>query len=114
MRFVFSSSSFFLLIALFLVAGSAPVWAEAVPLAAPHLEGSDLNLIWVVPFVGMLLSIAVVPLMVPNFWHAHFGKISAFWALAFLIPCALVFGTQTAVYELVHIALLDYIPFIIQ
>jgi Na+/H+ antiporter NhaD/arsenite permease-like protein len=113
MRFVFSSSSFFLLTALFLVAGSAPVWAEAVPLAAPYLEGSDLNLIWVVPFVGMLLSIAVVPLMVPNFWHAHFGKISAFWALAFLIPCALVFGTQTAVYELVHIALLDYIPFII-
>ncbi|MBL6933910.1 MAG: sodium:proton antiporter [Alphaproteobacteria bacterium] len=113
MRFIFSSGSFLVLLALFLVAGSAPAWAEAVPSAAPHLEGSGLGLMWAVPFMGMLLSIAVVPLMAPNFWHAHFGKVSAFWALAFLIPCTLVFGAQTAIYELAHIALLDYIPFII-
>ncbi len=33
-----------------------------------------------VPFAGMLLSIALMPLLFPRFWHHHFGKVSAFWA----------------------------------
>ena len=33
-----------------------------------------------IPFACMLLSIALFPLIAPNFWHHHFGKISAFWA----------------------------------
>ena len=36
------------------------------------------------PFAGILLSIAVAPVTAPSFWHQHFGKTSAFWALAFL------------------------------
>ncbi|MEM7444327.1 MAG: sodium:proton antiporter [Pseudomonadota bacterium] len=79
----------------------------------PHLDGGDLGLIWVVPFVGILLSIAIMPLLVPQFWHHHFGKVSAVWALCFLVPFALLFGWQLALYELLHTALLEYIPFII-
>ena len=45
---------------------------------APHLDGADLGLLWVVPFAGILLSIALFPLLAPNIWHHHFGKISAF------------------------------------
>lgn len=33
------------------------------------------------PFVGMLLSIALMPLFSPKFWHHHFGKVAAFWSL---------------------------------
>jgi Na+/H+ antiporter NhaD/arsenite permease-like protein len=70
-------------------------------------------LLWVVPFAGILLSIALFPLLAPNIWHHHFGKISAFWALSFLVPFALQFGFDLALYEILHTALLEYIPFII-
>ncbi|MEC8054514.1 MAG: sodium:proton antiporter, partial [Pseudomonadota bacterium] len=101
-----------LVIALAAVCGAAaPAWAAGAD--APHLEGSDLGLLWAVPFAGILLSIAIFPLVAPSFWHHHFGKISAFWALLFLVPFALKFGFNLALYELVHVALLEYIPFII-
>ena len=81
--------------------------------AAPHLDGAELGLLWVVPFAGILLSIALFPLLAPNIWHHHFGKISAFWALSFLVPFALQFGFDLALYEILHTVLLEYIPFII-
>lgn len=77
------------------------------------LPGGNLSIMWIIPFVCMLLSIAVGPLALPHFWHHHFGKIAAFWGLAFLVPCALAFGVSTAVYQLIHVLLLEYIPFII-
>jgi Na+/H+ antiporter NhaD/arsenite permease-like protein len=80
---------------------------------APHLNGGDLVLLWAVPFAGVLLSIALFPLFAPNFWHHHFGKISAAWAALFLVPFAVRFGIKIAVYEVLHTALLEYIPFII-
>lgn len=72
-----------------------------------------LNLIWSVPFVGMLLSIALMPLLTPHFWHQHYGKVSAFWALSFLVPFALTFGLAHASHELVHVLLAEYIPFVL-
>ncbi|MEQ8964850.1 MAG: sodium:proton antiporter [Azospirillaceae bacterium] len=80
---------------------------------APHLDGAELGLVWIVPFVGVLLSIAVMPLVLPNFWHHHFGKVVAFWAVAFLAPFAVLHGWNLALYELLHVGLLEYIPFII-
>ena len=80
---------------------------------AASLDGSQLSLAWAVPFVGILLSIAIWPLAGPHFWHHHFGKIAAAWALAFLVPFALVFGAGTAMAGLVHALLAEYIPFIL-
>ncbi|UKJ72700.1 sodium:proton antiporter [Azospirillum brasilense] len=85
--------------------------AEAT--GAPHLDGRDLNVFWVIPFVGILLSIALMPLLAPSFWHHHFGKVAAGWAIAFLLPFALTFGASLATYELLHTLLLEYIPFIV-
>ncbi len=65
-----------------------------------------------VPFAGILLSIALGPLFFPHFWHHHFGKISAFWALLFCIPFLIAFGGK-AFEEIVHILVIDYFPFII-
>ena len=101
-----------LAIAMALVLGGASPALAAGP-GAPHLDGAELGLIWVAPFVGILLSIAVFPLILPQFWHNHFGKISAFWALAFLGPFALVHGFDLALFEILHVGLLEYIPFII-
>lgn len=77
------------------------------------LNGGALSPLWVVPFAGILLSIAVAPVTAPSFWHHHFGKTSAFWALAFLVPFAAHFGVEVAAREVVHTLLLEYVPFIV-
>ncbi len=74
--------------------------------------GAQLPLWSVIPFAGILLSIAVFPLIAPHFWHHHFPKISAAWALAFAVPFLFAYQGH-AVHEILHIYLLDYIPFII-
>jgi Na+/H+ antiporter NhaD/arsenite permease-like protein len=81
--------------------------------AAPHVDGAALGLIWVAPFAGILLCIALMPLLAPHVWHRHYGKIALFWALAFLVPFAAVFGPAAALYEMLHTILLEYVPFII-
>jgi Na+/H+ antiporter NhaD/arsenite permease-like protein len=80
---------------------------------AGGVEGSQLSALWGVPFAGILLSIALMPLLAPVFWHHHFGKVAAVWALAFLLPFAVVFGPGLAAGSLVHALLDEYIPFII-
>ena len=95
---------------------TALVLPEAVFAAGGHhpsIHGPELSAVWVIPFVCMLLSIAIMPLAAPHFWEHHFGKISIFWGLAFLVPCWLVYGFSTALYEFLHIILLDYVSFII-
>ena len=79
----------------------------------PHLEGGDLSILWVIPFAGILLSIAIFPLVAPEYWHHNFGKVSAFWALLFVIPFLFSQGWQIVLYEVLHVGLLEYIPFII-
>ncbi len=79
----------------------------------PHLDGALLSGIWVIPFACMLLSIAICPLAAPHFWHHHFGKVAAFWGLAFLVPFTFQFGFSLALYETLHTLFLEYIPFII-
>jgi len=74
--------------------------------------GESLPLWSALPFVGMLLSIALFPIFAAKFWHHHFGKVSAFWSLALAIPFVISYG-HAAFHEILHIYLLDYIPFII-
>ena len=82
---------------------------------APHLDGSveNLSIFWVVPFAGILLSIAIFPLFAPHFWHQNFGKISLFWALSLIVPFFIKEGFEITFYELLHVGLLEYVPFII-
>ncbi len=74
--------------------------------------GSVLPLYMGIPFAGILLSIALFPLLAPRFWHHHFGKISAFWGLSLAVPFLLMYGGE-ALLEIIHIYLADYVPFII-
>jgi len=90
------------------LAGMAPLWCQAA-----ELNGSGLSAWWGVPFAGLLLSIALCPLLTPNFWHHHFGKVTLGWALAFLLPCAALFGIGTAGAGAMHAFAGEYIPFII-
>ena len=80
---------------------------------AADIDGSSLSVLWGVPFAGILLSIALMPLLAPIFWHHHFGKVAAAWGLAFLLPFAITFGPAVAGVSLVHALLAEYIPFVI-
>ena len=79
---------------------------------APHLDASALSLLWLIPFVGILLSIAVFPLVAPHFWHHNYGKVSLFWGVAFFIAFTVVNGANMSFFYLVEVYLLEFIPFI--
>ena len=80
---------------------------------AHHLNGGELSIFWIIPFVCMLLSIAIGPLAAPHFWEHHFGKVAVFWSLIFLIPFTMAYGLDMAKFQLAETVLLDYLPFII-
>jgi len=82
-------------------------------LSAESNLGEALPIISLIPFVGILLSIAILPLISSDFWHNNFGKVSAFWAMLFIIPFTYYFGFKVSTYNIVHVLLLEYIPFII-
>ena len=100
---------------------SALLPGHAEPHSEPHgedhahhhgVDGQGLTVLWVIPFAGMLLSIALGPILAPHFWHANYGKVAAGWIVLFSIPFLATYKGD-AFYEILHIVLLDYVPFII-
>jgi Na+/H+ antiporter NhaD/arsenite permease-like protein len=96
----------------------AVLLAIAIALAAPaamaaELDGARLGFAWAIPFIGVLLSIAILPLAAPQLWHHHFGKITAAWSLAFVLPYAAMDGLGATAAQLVHVLVGEYVPFII-
>jgi Na+/H+ antiporter NhaD/arsenite permease-like protein len=85
----------------------------AGPAEAAAIDGRQVGLVWTLPFAGVLLSIALMPLLAPSFWHHHYGKVAAFWGAAFLLPFALVFGLDKALGEVAFVLVQEYIPFIV-
>ncbi len=81
--------------------------------AAPALDGAQIGWPWALPFAGILLSIATGPLLFAKFWHAHYGKIAALWALLTLAAIGVRFGFAAALAGFVHAALAEYMSFII-
>jgi Na+/H+ antiporter NhaD/arsenite permease-like protein len=90
---------------------AAALGVPAVALAA-DLDGRALSVWWALPFAGVLLSIALFPLVAMRVWHHHYGKITAAWALAFFVPFLVVHGPALAGASLVHAMVAEYIPFI--
>ncbi|MEG2155517.1 MAG: sodium:proton antiporter [Burkholderiaceae bacterium] len=80
---------------------------------AAEINGAELGLAWAVPFAGILLCIALMPLLALQVWHHHYGKIVVAWALAAVLPMAVLYGTGAATAVVAHILLADYLPFII-
>ncbi len=75
--------------------------------------GTTLPLWSVIPFVGMLLSIAFFPLTKPEWWEHHQLHVAAFWSLVFLIPFTAVYGFGIMLEKMGEVVLLDYVPFIV-
>ncbi len=77
------------------------------------IDGAAMAWPWALPFVGILLSIAIGPLLFPKIWHHHYGKITLGWAVITLTPLAIWFGPQAAAATLVKVMLGDYLSFIL-
>jgi len=105
MKSVFSPWLLMALTLCFLGAPSAALAAD--------FDGALLTAAWGVPFAGILLCIALMPLLTPHFWHHHYGKVVAAWSLAFFIPFAVMFGANVAGENLIHVLFAEYIPFIV-
>jgi Na+/H+ antiporter NhaD/arsenite permease-like protein len=78
-----------------------------------QIDGAALSLWWGVPFAGILLSLALTPLVAPGFWYRQYGKVSGLWILALLLPFTFVFGAETTWQTVVHTLLAEFFPFII-
>jgi len=74
--------------------------------------GAQLPVWSALPFAGILLSIALLPLLAPAFWHHHFAKVSAAWGLALAVPFVAAFRGH-ALDEIAHVAVVDYVPFLV-
>ncbi len=83
------------------------------PATAATLDGARMGWPWVLPFIGLLLSIATGPLLFPRVWHHHYGKIAFVWATLTLAPLAALQGIPVAVAGFVHAMLADYMSFIV-
>ena len=84
--------------------------------AAKNEDGGGMpytTLAWGLPFVGLLLTIAVAPLAVPRIWGRHYGKLVGFWALAYVAPDLLHEGASATRQRLLDMALNTYLPFVL-
>ncbi|MBN9413324.1 MAG: sodium:proton antiporter [Candidatus Paracaedimonas acanthamoebae] len=90
-----------------LLFSSSQGWAGEVL----SLAGGTLGLEWVIPFGGLLLSIALMPLLRPHFWHHHYGKVGMIWALSTAILLGKNFGLLTMVESLGLTLIHHYMPF---
>ena len=66
-----------------------------------------------IPFVGILLCIAVMPLVKPHWWESHQPHAVAFWSLLFVIPFALLHGAGEAAEIVLECLVNDYLTFIV-
>ncbi len=77
------------------------------------VDGENLPIWSIIPFVGILLSIAILPLAFDSHFLVHHGgKMSLVWGLIFAVPYLIAYR-GAAFYDILHIYLIDYLPFII-
>lgn len=75
--------------------------------------GATLPLWFCIPFVGMLLCIAICPLVADRWWEKNKPYAVIFWSLAFIIPFAVYAGIGDAAEQVLEVIFGDYITFIV-
>ena len=76
--------------------------------------GADtVSLAWGLPFAGLLVSIALMPLLAPHWWERHFAGVTAGWALLFALPYGVARGAPVVGAALLGTVAHEYLPFII-
>jgi Na+/H+ antiporter NhaD/arsenite permease-like protein len=93
-------------------AAVAALAAGTAPANAATLHEITWRWPWALPFAGLLLSIALGPLLAPRFWNARYGTVAFVWSALTLGPLAALHGLPTALAALAQAAG-EYLSFII-
>ena len=96
-----------------LAAALNPLAAAAAESEAGGLDGRTLSPLWAVPFAGILLSIALGPVLAPRLWHHHYGKVALAWGAATALALLAHAGPGPALDTLLDTLLLEYLPFVL-
>jgi Na+/H+ antiporter NhaD/arsenite permease-like protein len=75
-------------------------------------NGAELGLSWGIPFLGLLVTIALGQALWPGPWGRHYGKVTAIWIVAIVVPLAAEMGAA-GLAALARLLLLDYLPFVV-
>lgn len=89
-----------------------PIMAFAAETTAAGETGS-VPLWLCIPFAGLLLCIAILPLVKAEWWEAHQPHAVVFWSLLFIIPFAALYGAGDAMETVLECIVNDYLTFII-
>lgn len=103
---------------LILFIGSMAAMMAVSPFASLAAESGEaavsaVPMAFCIPFAGLLLCIAVLPLVKPEWWEAHQPMAVAFWSLLFVVPFALFFGAGEALEKVLECIVDDYLTFIV-
>lgn len=86
----------------------ANVWAAGSGEAAAQVP------VWLcIPFAGLLLCIAVMPLVKGEWWETHQPLMVGFWIAAMVLPFIAVYGAGKTVETVLECTVNDYLTFII-
>ncbi|MCI2061505.1 MAG: sodium:proton antiporter [Eubacteriaceae bacterium] len=102
----------FLAVALLVLCSGLLAQAAGHPEPGTVEIGKSLPIWSIIPFVGMLLSIAIVPLVKGDWWEKNELWVAIFWSLTFLVPFAVAYGFGEMWYQTLEMLLLDYLPFL--
>ena len=80
--------------------------------AAEAALGERLPLVSALPFAGVLLSIALLPLIANRFWHHHYPKLALGWIVLFVVPFVAAYRGP-GVHAVMHALLGEYLPFVL-
>lgn len=75
--------------------------------------GAAVSMAFCIPFAGLLLCIAVFPLVKPEWWEEHQPLAVAFWSILFIVPFAVAFGAGEAFQTVLECMIDDYLTFIV-
>lgn len=105
MKKILSVLTVFLMLSL---ASPVSVWAAGE-------SGAEAGVpIWLcIPFAGLLLCIAIMPLVKGEWWEAHQPLVVALWILVLVIPFAVLYGVGDTVETVLECTVNDYLTFII-
>ena len=66
-----------------------------------------------IPFAGLLLCVAVMPLVKAEWWEEHQPIVVAFWSLLFIIPYVITAGGAETTEVVLECLVNDYLTFIV-
>ena len=94
---------------------TAALFFMAFPMTAWAAEGSaeSISPAFCIPFAGLLLCVAVLPLIKAEWWESHQLHAVIFWSLLFIVPFAVFLGAGEAAEKVLECIIDDYLTFIV-